>query len=181
MSPSGTARANIAATARQPNGTQDRDWAQEHAHQTVLQQHCDFFDGDGDGIIWPGDTYRGFRAIGFNLLISLFAVVAIHPTFSYPTVSGILPDPFFRLYIANMHKAKHGSDSGTYDNEGRFLPQKFEDFFAKYGRDTNGDGENDGLDAWDIWNGLKGQRVVVDPFGWTAGVLECKHFSPSDP
>lgn len=67
-----------------------------------------------------------------------------------------------------MHKAKHGSDTGTYDTEGRFIPQKFEDFFAKYG------GGKDGLTAYDIWNAIKGNRLMMDPFGWSAVILECK-------
>lgn len=168
----GTARVNLAATPDRPDGTTEHEWARKHSHQTVLQQHCDFFDPDGDGIIWPLDTYGGFRAIGFNILISVSAMFVIHSTFSYPTVRGYLPDPFFRLFLANIHKTKHGSDSGTYDNEGRFVPQHFEDFFSKYGRDMDGDGENDGLDAWDLWTGVKGQRVLADPFGATAVILE---------
>lgn len=26
-----------------------------------LQQHVAFWDPDRDGVIWPGDTFRGFR------------------------------------------------------------------------------------------------------------------------
>jgi hypothetical protein len=44
----------------------------------------------------------------------------------------MLPDPFFRVYLARVHKDKHGSDTGTYDTEGRFVPQNFENIFAKY-------------------------------------------------
>lgn len=31
-----------------------------------------------------------------------------------------MPDPFFRVNIKNIHKTKHGSDTGVYDKEGRF-------------------------------------------------------------
>ncbi|KAK2765605.1 hypothetical protein FQN54_008459 [Arachnomyces sp. PD_36] len=168
----GTARANIAATPSHPNGTTTHNHASTHSHQTVLQQHCSFFDPDNDGIIWPLDTYRGFRRLHFNPLISLLAVLIIHANFSYPTVTGtILPDPFFRIYLKNIHKDKHGSDTGAYDNEGRFVPQKFEDFFEKYGKKREGC-----LTAGEIWEGLKGQRCLMDPIGWGGTIFECKTF-----
>ncbi|KAL5392110.1 hypothetical protein PMIN03_007276 [Paraphaeosphaeria minitans] len=162
----GTARAYVAATEDKPYGTTHRDWTRNHSHQTVLQQHCDFFDTDKDGIIWPQDTFHGFHKLGFGVLLSLFAVLVIHANFSYPTLPSWLPDPFFRVYVANIHKGKHGSDSGTYDNEGRFVPQKFEDMFEKYasGRDW--------ITLWDVGNMLKGQRCIADPIGWGGALLE---------
>ncbi|KAI1818509.1 Caleosin-domain-containing protein [Poronia punctata] len=162
----GTARVNVAATYERPNGTTEDGWAKRHKDKTVLQQHCDFFDSDNDGVIWPQDTYRGFRAIGFGIFLSLLAVFIIHANFSYPTAPGWMPDPFFRVYTARIHKDKHGSDSGTYDTEGRFLPQKFEDVFAKYadGRDY--------LTLNDIWDLLKGQRCIADPIGWFGAFFE---------
>ena len=118
----GTARANTAPTPECPAGTPG--WASTHAHSTVLQQHCAFFDRDHDGVVWPLDTFRGFYALGFGLFLSVFAMFLVHVNFSYPTCPGWVPDPFFRVYLDNIHKAKHGSDTGTYDNEGRFVPQK---------------------------------------------------------
>jgi peroxygenase len=133
----------------------------------VLQQHCNFFDADHDGVIWPTDTLVGFHKLGFGILLSLVAVVVIHSNFSYPTLPTFLPDPFFRIYVDNIHKDKHGSDTGTYDNEGRFIPQKFEDIFSKYST-----GE-ESLTFWEAMNLLKGQRCIMDPVGWGGAFFEC--------
>jgi len=162
----GTARANIAASAEAPEGTKGHDWATRHEQQTVLQQHCDFFDADHDGIIWPMDTFRGFHKLGFGILLSLLAVFIIHSNFSYPTLPTFLPDPFFRIHVRNIHKDKHGSDSGVYDPEGRFIPQKFEDIFSKYA------GGKDNLTIWDVSKLLKGQRCIADPIGWGGAFFE---------
>jgi peroxygenase len=95
-------------------------------------------------------------------------VFIIHGNFSYPTVSGILPDPFFRVYLERVHKDKHGSDTGTYDTEGRFVPQNFENIFAKYA------GGRDYLTLWDVWDVMKGQRCIADPIGWGGAFFECE-------
>lgn len=92
----------------------------------------------------------------------------IHASFSYATVNSWIPDPLFRVYIAKIHKCKHGSDTGTFDTEGRFIPQKFEDIFAKYA-----DGK-DSLSMWQVTCALKGQRVLADPVGSCGAFLECK-------
>ena len=60
----GLARVNIAASAEHPNGTTEDDYGEQHQEQTVLVQHCDYFDIDHDGIIWPQDTYIGCRKWG---------------------------------------------------------------------------------------------------------------------
>lgn len=79
-----------------------------------------------------------------------------------------MPDPLFRIHVARIHKDKHGSDSGTYDTEGRFVPQKFEDMFAKYA-----DG-GDTIDLWQVGKLLSGQRLVADPIGWGGAFFECE-------
>jgi peroxygenase len=165
----GTARVNIAPSAECPFGSLTNGWAEKHAHQTVLQQHCDFFDQNRDGVVTPYDTFVGFNRLGFGILLSIIAAFIIHINFSYPTSNGWLPDPLFRINLKNMHRTKHGGDTGTYDNEGRFIPQKFEEIFTKYadGRDY--------LTFWDTVNMLKGQRNVSDPIGWGGAIFECKY------
>ena len=128
----------------------------------------DYWDQDHDGIIWPQDTYMGCRAWGWSIPLSFLAAFIISVSLSYPTVPGLLPDPFFRIYTARLYKDKHGSDSMTYDNEGRFRPQNFEDIFAKYDKGNKG-----GLDFSDLMDFWKGQRMVFDFFGWSASFLEC--------
>lgn len=56
----------------------------------------------------------------------------------------------------------------TYDNEGRFRPQAFEDIFAKYDKGNKG-----GLTWRDLIEFWKGQRLIFDLFGISAVILEC--------
>lgn len=164
----GTPRVNIAADAGHPEGTLEADWAKRHKNLTAVQQHCLYFDQDGDGVIWPQDTFIACRKWGWGILLSSLATFIINVNLSYPTGTSWLPDPFFRIHIYNLHKCKHGSDSMSYDNEGRFQPQKYEDMFAKYDR-----GHKGGLDRSDLLRAHKGQRMCMDFFGWSASFLEC--------
>ncbi|PSC73699.1 inactive purple acid phosphatase 27 [Micractinium conductrix] len=129
--------------------------------------HVAFWDRDGDGVLWPSDTYVGFRKLGFNVFISLLAVPVIHGTFSWWTQNSWVPDPRFRIRMGNIHRGKHGSDSETYDTEGRFVPQKFEEIFSKYDRGRKG-----GLSQSDIQDMIQGNRNIWDFTGWAAGWLE---------
>jgi len=127
-----------------------------------MQQHCLFWDRDNDGIIYPSDTYIGFRELGYNIIFSFLALLIIHINFSYPTrlAFSYIPDPFFRLYIKSIHKCKHGSDSSTYDPEGRFIPQSFENMFSKYDKD-----HDNALTLSELFNMMKGHRCAADPYG----------------
>ncbi|GKT95401.1 calcium binding protein [Colletotrichum tofieldiae] len=126
----GVAHANRAPSMDKPAGSVE--YSEKYNDYTVLQQHVMFWDRNSDGVITPIDVWVGFRSLGFNLATSLLAATVIPFAFSYGTVMqfSYIPDPFFRLYVGGMHKAKHGSDSGIYDSEGRFVPQRFEDVFA---------------------------------------------------
>ena len=45
---------------------------------TPLQRHVAFFDRDKDGVIYPAETYRGFRAIGAGVPLSAFSALFIN-------------------------------------------------------------------------------------------------------
>lgn len=108
-------RANQAVSREHPEGSVKSGYSEKNKDYTVLQQHVMFWDRDMDGHIWPLDTYRGFRELGFNILFSLLALLIIHINFSYPTRLGLsyFPDPFFRVYVRDIHKAKVGTHGAS--------------------------------------------------------------------
>ncbi|KAF9482357.1 Caleosin-domain-containing protein [Pholiota conissans] len=137
------------------------------AKNTALQSHVAFFDRDNDGIIWPLDTYTGFRAIGFGIFLSLLSMIIIHGGFSYFTWGSILPDPFFRLKIKYMHKGKHGSDTETYTTIGEFDDNRFNYIFNMYSSDPHTH-----LKFTEGVRMLHGNMNPFDFFGWFAASFE---------
>ncbi|KAL7748432.1 hypothetical protein RI367_006124 [Sorochytrium milnesiophthora] len=163
----GMPRATIAIDREHPHIIRDDALDPKVKNMSVLQQHIEFFDRNKDGKISPLETYQGFRAIGFNIFISLLSVIIIHANFAYPTQTSWIPDPRLYIHIERIHKAKHGSDSETYDTEGRFVPQKFEEMFSKYAKTRP-----DALTGWELLAMTESNRNVMDPIGWFGSKFE---------
>ncbi|KAJ3694852.1 hypothetical protein LUZ60_000229 [Juncus effusus] len=137
---------------------------------TPLQKHASFFDRNKDGVIYPGETYRGMRAIGAGIGLSAIAGVVINALLSSKTLpEGRRFSLRFPIYIENIQKAKHGSDTDTYDSEGRFVPEKFEEIFKKYAK-TN----PNALTKKELDKMIHANREPKDYIGWFGGTIEWK-------
>lgn len=155
-----------------PDGSRENYYkATEGAN--ALQRHIIFFDGSLSGVCRPIDTYLGFYAIGFGVILSTLAVFIIHSSFAYPTqpVTGSwrdwIPDPTFKIHIANIHKDKH-TDSGSFDKKGNLrhhkIEQNLKEFSTKLGRDA--------FSFHDMAALIYGRYNLLDFYGTTAMVLE---------
>ncbi|CAM8884201.1 unnamed protein product [Rhodiola kirilowii] len=100
----------------------------------VLRKHVAFFDRNGDGLVYPWETFQGFRAIGCGILISIAGALVINPAFSKKTRPGGKFNILFPIGVHDIKFAIHGSDTGVFDSEGRFVPKKFEEIFAKHAK-----------------------------------------------
>ncbi|RHZ87303.1 hypothetical protein Glove_37g54 [Diversispora epigaea] len=162
----GLPRATIAASREKPEGTERR----HIRDRTVLQQHVDFFDEDRDRVIRPFDTIKGLRKLGFNFILSILFTIAIHSGFAYPSQDNWVPffgNPFFKIYTDRIFKCKHGNDTESFDTEGRFVPEKFEEIFSKFDRE-----EKEGLSFSDIVRMINVNYNIFDYFGYFSSWVE---------
>ncbi|ONK66215.1 uncharacterized protein A4U43_C06F5420 [Asparagus officinalis] len=85
------------------------------------------------------------------------------------TEKGTFTSPLLPIYVKNIKKGKHTSDSGVYDSEGRFVPEKFEEIFQKHAHTYPTALTSDELDEM-----LKANRVPGDKQGSLAAWTEWK-------
>ncbi|KAE9605305.1 hypothetical protein Lal_00025353 [Lupinus albus] len=137
--------------------------------QNILQKHVAFFDRNHDGIIYPSETFQGFRAIGCGILLSTVAAIFINSSLSQKTRPGKFPSILLPIEVKNIQRGKHGSDTGVYDTEGRFVPSKFEELFRMHARKYS-----NALTSDELRDMLKANRVSKDYNGWLASYVEWK-------
>ncbi|KAJ6431672.1 hypothetical protein OIU84_019036 [Salix udensis] len=70
---------SLSSTERQQNG---KFVPNDH---NVLQKHVFFFDRNQDGIVYPWETFQGFRSIGCGVFLSTASAFLINITLSQKT------------------------------------------------------------------------------------------------
>lgn len=135
--------------------------------RSALQRHCDFWDADQDGLIYPWDIFLGFRKLGFNIALCLWAAVTMCMCSSYSTQTSWLPHPMLAINLDRIDCCRHGSTTGTYDMDAELDENRFEAIFRKYAEGK------DYLTWRTMYNVWRGQCCANDFFGWFAGGLEC--------
>jgi hypothetical protein len=136
--------------------------------RSALQRHCDFWDTDGDNLIYPWDIFTGFRRLGFHFVLCLWAAITMALAASYNTQTSWIPHPLFAINLENINSNRHGSSTGTYDMYGNLDSGRFDAIFARYAQGK------DYLTLWSTYEIWRKQCCALDFFGWFAGGLECK-------
>ncbi|XP_062220212.1 probable peroxygenase 5 [Phragmites australis] len=136
---------------------------------TDLQKHAAFFDGDGDGVVSLSETYQAFRALGFGVGMSSISAAFINGALGSKTRPENATSSHLDIYIENIHKGIHGSDTGSYDAEGRFVPEKFDEIFTKNAKTVPDALTSDEIDAL-----LLANREPGDYEGWVGATSEWK-------
>ncbi|KAL9679388.1 hypothetical protein QQ045_017247 [Rhodiola kirilowii] len=96
-------------------------YSTDEDENTALKKHVAFFDRNGDGVIYPRETYQGFRAIGCGVALSAISAVLINSALSKKTRPGKGFSMSLPIEIDNIKFAKHATLVSTTLKEGLCL------------------------------------------------------------
>ncbi|BAS80785.1 Os02g0734500 [Oryza sativa Japonica Group] len=134
------------------------------APATELQKHVAFFDSDHDGIITFGETYRGLRTLGFGIFGATVSATFINGDIGPKTRPEDADGSWFSIYVQNIHKGIHGSDTGAFDSEGRFVSEKFNEIFTRHAKTVPDGLTSDELD--EMLHAYADHTEHKDSSGW---------------
>ncbi|CAL5054502.1 unnamed protein product [Urochloa decumbens] len=139
------------------------------AGMTELQKHVAFFDSDHDGIITFDETYQGLKDVGLGAVAAKASAALINAALGPKTRPDNANSSSSRMdiYIENIQKGKHGSDTGAYDAQGRFVPAKLDEMFAKHAKTVP-----NALTEDEMQEMLKANRESNDVSGWLGAKAE---------
>ena len=105
------------------------------AELSALQKHLSFFDRDGNGTVTRFETVLSLEELGMSPVKATAAALVIHVALGPKTTGrwGSLD-----VSVANIKLGKHGSDTGAFDEEGRFVPEAFERIFSEFDANRSG-------------------------------------------
>uniref|UniRef100_A0A0D9WNX8 EF-hand domain-containing protein n=1 Tax=Leersia perrieri TaxID=77586 RepID=A0A0D9WNX8_9ORYZ len=139
----------------------------DSANMTALQKHVSFFDRNMDGIITPSETIEGVIAIGCDVAFAKDFAAKVHAGLGPKTSPVDVPLPHLSIYIENIYRGMHGSDTGALDAKGRFVPSKFEEIFSKHAKTRL-----DALTFFEVKEMILANRDLDDPQSWDAPINE---------
>ncbi|KAI8884864.1 hypothetical protein K501DRAFT_247190 [Backusella circina FSU 941] len=103
-----------------------------------LQKHIEFWDKNQKGYITPIDTINGFMTLGYGVMFSVLlgSMTSIFLSLTCQDRWIPIPDPLCRSDIKHLIQSKKASfkNRGAYNDEGDFVPDKFNILFEKYAR-----------------------------------------------
>jgi peroxygenase len=123
---------------------------------TPLQRHLAFFDANADSKVTVAETYRGLRLLNLAPPLALPAAIGINGAMATATAGY----PSLTLRIPSIEAGIHGSDSGIYDDNGEFDPERFEAWFTTWDKDQDG-----GLNLKELAQRLYKEQDLFDVFG----------------
>ncbi|EEC80337.1 hypothetical protein OsI_22402 [Oryza sativa Indica Group] len=114
-----------------------------------------------------GRAAAGIVAIGCDYAFARDFAAPVHAGLGPKTSPKDAPLPHLSIYIKNIYKGMHGSDTGALDAKGRFVPAKFEEIFSKHAKNRP-----DALTSLEVKEMILANRDPDDPQSWAAPIQE---------